>query len=438
MSVPAQESDEGPSKDGPLKYAPKKVRRPEPAPGPADASLEAGPAPAWLNRDPASSAASESAEPPWRKSRHRWAFAGDIAAVELRNRLALAPDRLPEPPRPLSKGPRYGRIAGVVAVAAVGFVGYQLGSAPPSSPPQLASRSGQLGQQGLSSKRSAPAARSNPRPDSVAGEPGVGLSAGKAADSARGESAGPAMVNAAPTAPQSPQPVLTSAATAKEIALPSTEQRSGAPQLTVGEVRPLQVGEAARLTVSAADAGADAAVVVGRLAPGSALSAGTQVAADAWRLSVAELRRAVIFPPRGFVGVMALSLELHLADDSVADHKALQLEWSGKNLIAPARPPSQQHDAEEIAVMIKSAAELMANRDFAAARLMYQRAAEAGSAMAAFALAETYDPLVVGKLIARGGITPDPTKAATWYEKAKDLGSIEAPERLERLARLPE
>jgi TPR repeat protein len=80
----------------------------------------------------------------------------------------------------------------------------------------------------------------------------------------------------------------------------------------------------------------------------------------------------------------------------------------------------------------------MANRDFAAARLMYQRAAEAGSAMAAFALAETYDPLVVGKLNARGGITPDPTMAATWYEKAKDLGSSEAPQRLERLARLPE
>jgi TPR repeat protein len=88
--------------------------------------------------------------------------------------------------------------------------------------------------------------------------------------------------------------------------------------------------------------------------------------------------------------------------------------------------------------MIKAGAELMASKDFAAARLMYQRAAEAGSAMAAFALAETYDPLVLGKLNARGGVTPDFTLAATWYEKAKDLGSSEAPERLERLARLPE
>ena len=409
MSVPAQEYD-----DGPLNYAPKKLRHPEPAPDTAGAPSKAGSAGPSV---PPKRDASDLSEPPWRRSRQRGAFVGDVAAVELRNRLALAPDRLPEPPGALSAGPRYSRLAGVVAVAIVGFVGYQLGSAPP----QLASSAGQSGPQGLASKRSVPAAYPKPTLDSnsLAGQPGVG---------------------------RSPQPVLTSAATAKEIALPSNEQRfrAAAPrqavsrQFTVGAGRPLQVDEAASLMVSAADAGANAAVVIGRLAPGSTLSAGTQVAPNTWRLSMDELKRAVIAPPRGFVGVMAVSLELRLADDSVADRIELQLEWLGKNAIAPAQAPSRQHDAEEIAVMIKSGAELMANRDFAAARLMYQRAAEAGSAMAAFALAETYDPLVVGKLNARGGITPDFTLAATWYEKAKDLGSSEAPQRLERLARLPD
>jgi hypothetical protein len=419
MSVPAQEYDDEPSKDGPSNHAPKKVRHPEPAPDPAGAPPKADSAgqSASPKRD-----ASGLAEPPWRRSRQRGAFAGDIAAVELRNRLALAPDRLPEPPPALSTGPRYGRVAVVVMVAAVGFVGYQLGSAPPSAPPELAT---------LDS-------------NSLAGQPGVGrLSAEGEVDTARGVSTGPAMVNA-PPASQPPQPVLSSAATAKEM--PSNEQRSSAAalrqavsrQLTVGAVRPLQVDEAARLRVSAADAGANAAVVIGRLAPGSTLSAGTQVAPNTWRLSVEELKRAAIVPPRGFVGVMAVSLELRLADDSLSDRKDLQLEWSAKNAIAPAQPASRQHDAEEIAGMIKSGAELMANRDFAAARLMYQRAAEAGSAIAAFALAETYDPLMVEKLNVRGGITPDFALATTWYEKAKALGSSEAPERLERLARLPE
>jgi len=69
---------------------------------------------------------------------------------------------------------------------------------------------------------------------------------------------------------------------------------------------------------------------------------------------------------------------------------------------------------------------------------MFQPAAEAGDPAAAFALAETYDPLVLRKLGAKGGGTADVALAHSWYEKAKDLGSTTAPERLERLARLPE
>jgi len=132
---------------------------------------------------------------------------------------------------------------------------------------------------------------------------------------------------------------------------------------------------------------------------------------------------------------MALTLELHLADNTVADRKGLQLEWSSRS---PATSQPRQHDADEIALMMKSGAELMAYGDISAARLMYQRAAEAGDAMAALALAETYDPLVLRRVNPKGGITPDIALAHTWYEKAKDLGSAVAPERLERLARLPE
>jgi len=201
-----------------------------------------------------------------------------------------------------------------------------LGSAPPSSSPQPASRSLQSGQQRLSSQQSPPA------PDTGRDSASLVLSAGRA------------RVN---QAPPSSQPVLTSAATAKEIALASDEQGSRA------------------------------------AAPRQATSR--------------------------------------------------QLATAGE-----AQLPSRQLDAEEIAVLIKSGTQLLADRDFAAARLMYQRAAEAGSAMAAFALAETYDPLVVGKLNVRGETTPDFAKATIWYEKAKELGSSEAPQRLERLARLPE
>ena len=59
-------------------------------------------------------------------------------------------------------------------------------------------------------------------------------------------------------------------------------------------------------------------------------------------------------------------------------------------------------------------------------------AAQAGDSGAALALASTYDPLVLQRLGERG-LAPDIAMARFWYEKAKELGSKEAPERLEVL-----
>jgi hypothetical protein len=63
---------------------------------------------------------------------------------------------------------------------------------------------------------------------------------------------------------------------------------------------------------------------------------------------------------------------------------------------APRQAVSRQPtvNAAEVASMMKNGAELMANGDIAAARLMFKRAAETGDGGASFALAETYDPLV--------------------------------------------
>jgi hypothetical protein len=99
---------------------------------------------------------------------------------------------------------------------------------------------------------------------------------------------------------------------------------------------------------------------------------------------------------------------------------------------------ARQGDAGEIAFLVKNGAELMSNGDVAAARLMLQHAAEAGSAEGAFALAETYDPLVFKKLGRREAVTLDVTLARSWYEKARNLGSTVARERIVRLTQLPE
>ena len=51
----------------------------------------------------------------------------------------------------------------------------------------------------------------------------------------------------------------------------------------------------------------------------------------------------------------------------------------------------------------------------------------------AMTLAETYDPAFLEKLGVHGFV-PDLAMAQSWYEKARALGSAEAPQRLETLA----
>ena len=392
MSASVREPDhDGSSKDDPSKYAPKKVRPAEPDPAPAGAPPEGSAAPKGGGAEPAAE------PPPWRRSSRQrgsggTAFVGDVAIAELRTKLALAPDRLPEPPPASSRRSKLawtGRLTGIAIVLAVGFIGYRWGSSP-ASRFQL------------------------PHPSSHARTP----VAPDQPVTATAQDPGATVLNAVPAIYPPP---------AK--AIPSNGKTFR--QLTVGVVPAQQADDVVRLAISAADAGVNATVVIGGLAAGSALSAGKEVAPKTWRLSVEDLPGVSVTPPLGFVGIMDLTVELRLADNSVTDRKGLQLEWVGRGV---TKWQPRQHDAAEIAQMLKKGDELMANGDVAAARLMYQRAAEAGEAAAAFALAETYDPLV----LAKGGIPPNAGLAQAWYRKARDLGSTQAPERLERLAKLPD
>ena len=88
------------------------------------------------------------------------------------------------------------------------------------------------------------------------------------------------------------------------------------------------------------------------------------------------------------------------------------------------RPPStNQSTPEEIADLVKRGRELFAAGKTRDARTVLRRAAEAGDASAALALATTYDPAELEKLRAHDA-DPDIAMARAWYEKAKDLGSI--------------
>jgi hypothetical protein len=87
---------------------------------------------------------------------------------------------------------------------------------------------------------------------------------------------------------------------------------------------------------------------------------------------------------------------------------------------------------DEIAALLKRGQELVAQGRFRVARVVLEQAAESKSASAAFALGQTYDPLIERSAV-RPDAPPDIAMARTWYEKAKDLGSPDAAQRLNRL-----
>jgi TPR repeat protein len=98
-----------------------------------------------------------------------------------------------------------------------------------------------------------------------------------------------------------------------------------------------------------------------------------------------------------------------------------------------ASKPVRAVDTEAVKLLLTQGEQFVNTGDLVTARLLFRRAAESGDADGALSLGATYDPGVLAKLGVRG-IAPDIEQARSWYEKARDLGSAEAPRRLKLLA----
>jgi hypothetical protein len=88
--------------------------------------------------------------------------------------------------------------------------------------------------------------------------------------------------------------------------------------------------------------------------------------------------------------------------------------------------------AGELARLVARASILLGQGDIGSARIALERAAETGNAQASFALAETYDPLILRKWGAYG-TRGDATRARDLYAKAQAGGIKEAQARLDAL-----
>jgi hypothetical protein len=100
---------------------------------------------------------------------------------------------------------------------------------------------------------------------------------------------------------------------------------------------------------------------------------------------------------------------------------------------APAAPRSAPLARDEVAMLMKRGRDLLAAGDIASARLILTRLADSGEADAALLLGGTYDAaeLTGARFV---GAVPDSAKARAWYERAAELGSQEARQRLQQSA----
>jgi hypothetical protein len=240
----------------------------------------------------------------------------------------------------------------------------------------------------------------------------------------------------------------------------SLAEKSGDPanheaaQLMVHEATPTPVDQPVPLGVSTGSANDLNFLKVSGFPKGTALSAGVSVGDDGWLLYAKDSKDALILPPPHFVGVMELTVSLIVgADVNASETRPLRFEWAEKvaelKLPGETRPEAKVQDEtptgtisrsqtnrplspDETAALLKRGNALIASGDLAAARLVLQRAAEAGNARAAFALAGTYNPITLGELQVHG-LSADLAKARHWYERAKELGSPDASRELQAL-----
>jgi hypothetical protein len=164
------------------------------------------------------------------------------------------------------------------------------------------------------------------------------------------------------------------------------------------------------------------------LPPMTALSNGHWIGPGAWAIPISALPDLKITLVAAAVGRSEISVMLVAIDGSV-----LAEARSAVIVAAPAAAPMLTAEERERAMsLVKKGHEQLAQGGIAQARLLYERAADAGLVLGAMAMAATYDPAELDRL-GLLGLKPDREAARHWYERARQLGGADAEQQLRRL-----
>jgi hypothetical protein len=268
---------------------------------------------------------------------------------------------------------------------------------------------------------------------------------------------------------------------ANAVAVLASLVQSEAPARLIIESPRGAVNEPLPLGITIENATGGETVTITGLTDGTDLSLGSFSDLLAWTIAAGEVEQTFVGPPKHFVGRMEATVRLRSASGRLLDEQALRLEWTARNeeqgatkeepprgpassaaanpslartaIAVPLTPPESAEPAQSarpagppndalptapvlgvqgIRALTDRGQDMLKLGDIAAARLLFSRAALAGSADAALGLGMTYDPLFLRQLGAKG-VDADVNSARKWYERARELGSSEASRRIDRL-----
>jgi hypothetical protein len=217
---------------------------------------------------------------------------------------------------------------------------------------------------------------------------------------------------------------------------------------TTIRIAPLLRGESpsslpVKIQISPAQGAKNAFVRIRGLPRTVALSEGHAIAPGAWSVPLAALSTLTFILPAGLEGQSEVSISFVSVDGGVlAEAKTTLVVAAAREkppaetraIAPPALPIPKIDPAERERAMRLHAqgVEQLQRGNVYAARKFFELAATAGLAQSAIAAAGTYDPDELAKLSVVG-LQPDAAAARKWYEKARELGAVEAAERLRRL-----
>lgn len=173
-------------------------------------------------------------------------------------------------------------------------------------------------------------------------------------------------------------------------------------------------------------------ITIRGLPEGTSFSAGRPYGETEWSLRPDEIGDLRLTLPQSASGQRALSVELVAADGRMIASGAISLAIAPD---AKAAAPRADETAR-VDELLAHGRKMVEVGYIAGARGYFKRAADAGSAEAAFALGGTYDPMFMEQIGAQG-IKPDVAQARIWYERAKALGNKDAAAQLTELDTAP-